>query len=193
VQTVKKIAVPFMLVVIIALGYSIWVFQTQIADAQKQVDILRNQLTYYENFTDKIQTSIRNLESQLQDLENPMYNVTIVNIASGPWFVPVGVAMFKDFNVTIKNVGNRDVGGLTFKFNILSDGVIWNSTGYDVVMTSPEQLGILHVQESMIVRAEIHSSLAVSFAEKTFVVTVMLDDIVLDEGSSPLSAGFPAA
>jgi hypothetical protein len=192
VQTVKKIAVPFMLVVIIALGYSIWVFQAQIAVAQKQVVDLRNQLTYYENSTDEIQTSIRNLESQLQGLENPIYNVTIENISSGPWFVPVGVAMFKDFNVTIKNVGNRDVGGLTFEFNILSDGVVWNSTGYDVSMTSPEQLGILHVQDSIIVRAEIHSSLAVSFAEKTFVVTVVLDDIVLDEGSLPLSAGFGA-
>jgi hypothetical protein len=192
VQAVNKIVFPFMLVIIIALGYSIWVFQAQIAVAQKQVVDLRNQLTYYENSTDEIQTSIRNLESQLQGLENPIYNVTIENISSGPWFVPVGVAMFKDFNVTIKNVGNRDVGGLTFEFNILSDGVVWNSTGYDVSMTSPEQLGILHVQDSIIVRAEIHSSLAVSFAEKTFVVTVVLDDIVLDEGSLPLSAGFGA-
>jgi hypothetical protein len=189
---VKKIMVPFMLIIVIALGYSIWVFQTQIADAQKQVVDLRNQVTYYENFTDKIQTSIRNLESQLQNLENPIYNVTIVNISSGPWFVPVGVAMFKDFNVTIKNVGNKDVGGLTFAFNILSDGVVWNNTGYDVGMTSPEQLGILHVQDSIIVRAEIQSSLAVSFAEKTFAVTVMLDNTVLDEGSLPLSAGFGA-
>jgi len=117
--------------------------------------------------------------------------VTIENITSEPWYVPVGVAMFKDFSVTVKNVGVRDVEGLTFKFEVLSNGTVWDNQNYEVDMTSPQQFGVLHVQESKVVVAEIRSSLDVSFAGKSFVVTIMLDKTVLDVQTVPLSAGFP--
>lgn len=187
----KKI-IPFLLLIaILTLAYSLWIFQTQIADAQKQAVDLQNQLTYYENSTNTLQTHVSNLESQFRDLQNPICNVTIESVTSEPWFVPVGMAMFKELYVTVKNVGVRDVGGLTFVFKILANDTVWDSEYYEVGMTAPDQLGVLHVQESTIIRAEIRSSIGVSFAGKTFVVTVMLDKTVLDERTLPLSAGFP--
>ena len=187
-----KEIVPFLLIIIIiALVSSIWVIQTKINYAQKQSVDLQNQLTYYENSTNTLQTKVSNLKTQIHELQNPIYNVTIENITSEPWYVPVGVAMFKDFSITIKNVGVRDVEGLTFKFEVLSNGTVWDNQNYEVGMTSPQQFGVLHVQESKVVVAEIRSSLDVSFAGKSFVVMVMLDKTVLDVQTVTLSAGFP--
>ena len=186
-----KEIVPFLLIIIIiALVSSIWVIQTKINDAQKQSIDLQNQLTFYENSTNALHTKVSNLETQIHELQNPIYNVTIESVTSEPWYVPVGVAMFKDFSITVKNVGVRDVEGLTFKFEVLSNGTVWDNPNYEVGMTSPEQFGVLHVQESKVVGAGIRSSLAVSFAGTSFVVTVMLDKTVLDVQSVPLSAGF---
>jgi hypothetical protein len=186
----KEIAQFLLLIVIVALAYSMWNFQVQTTEAQKQTTDLQNQLTDYENSTHTLQTQVNDLEAQLLGLQNPTFNVTIEDISSEPWFVPVGVAMFKEISVTIRNVGVRDVGGLTFEFKILANGTVWDSGSYEVGMAAPDQLGVLHVQESAVIKAEIRSSLGVSFAGKTFVVTVMLDKTVLDEGTLPLSAGF---
>ncbi len=188
----RKEIVPILLIIIITvLVSSIWVIQTKINDAQKQSVDLQNQLTYYENSTNMLQTKVSNLETQIHELQNPIYNVTIENITSEPWYVPVGVAMFKDFSITIKNVGVRDVEGLTFKFEVLSNGTVWDNQNYEVGMTSPQQFGVLHVQESKVIGAGIRSSLDVSFAEKSLVVTVMLDKTVLNIRAVPLSSGFP--
>ncbi|MGE5638359.1 MAG: hypothetical protein ACM3WQ_06600 [Chloroflexota bacterium] len=188
----KEIAPIFLLIIIFALAYFMWNFQVQTIEAQKQTTDLQNQLTYYENSSRTLQTQVNDLEAQLHDLQNPMYNVTIENISSDPWYVPVGVAMFKQISATIKNVGVRDVGGLTFEGKILANGTVWNNEYYQVVMgTSPNQIGVLHVGESIVVEAEIRSSLGVSFAGKTFAITVMFDGTVLSEGALSLSAGFP--
>ena len=136
-----KEIVPFLLIIIIIASVSsIWVIQTKINYAQKQSVDLQNQLTYYENSTNTLQTKVSNLETQIHELQNPIYNVTIENITSEPWYVPVGVAMFKDFSITIKSVGVRDVEGLTFKFEVRSNGTVWDNQNYEVGMTHPSSL-----------------------------------------------------
>ena len=182
----RKGLILLLIISVIAMASSIWIFQAQIADAQKQTLDLQNQLAYYENSTNTLQTQVGNLEAQLFDLQNPMYNVTIESITSTPWGYPAGMAMDKTVSITVKNVGVRDVGGLTFEFNILENGTVWDSQYYDIWMLSPDQLGVLHVQESTVIKAEIMSSVGVSFAGKTFVVRMMLDNTVMDESTLPL-------
>lgn len=179
-----------LLIILIVLAYSICNFQTQMTDAQKQAVDLQNELTFYENSTNTLQQRVNNLEAQLHDLQNPMYNVTIENISSTGWYVPGGVAVEDSFFITVKNTGVRDVGGLTFEFKILDNGTVWDSQVYEVDMIAPQQLGVLHVQESAVITARIMSSVGVSFGGKTFVVTVMLDKTVLDERTLTLSGGY---
>ena len=189
----KEIAAILLSIAIVALVYSMWLFQNQTSDAQKQTVDLQNQLSYYENSTNTLQTHVSNLVAQFHELQNPIYNVTIESVISEPWWNPVGITMLKEFSITVKNIGVDDVGGLTFEFKILADGNVWDSQNYRIVMTAPEQLGVLHVQEYTVIKAEIHSGIGVSFAGKSVVITLMLDETVLDESTVPLSAGYPEA
>jgi len=185
----KEIVLFLPLIVMIALVYSIWSFQVQITEAQKQTLGLQNQLAYYENSINTLQTRVSNLESQLHDLQNPIYNATIANVSSTPWTPIVGVAMDKLIYITVKNIGVRDIGGFTVEFKTLSDG---NATDCcEISMIEPEQIGVLHVQESIVLTAQALSNVDASFAGKSLVITLMLDKTVLDERTLPLSAGFP--
>jgi hypothetical protein len=182
----RKEIVPFLLlIVIVALVYSIWLFQNQTINAQKQTVDLQNQLAYYENLTDTLETRVSNLESQLRDLQNPIYNVTIATVSSTPWSPLVGVTMDKLIYITVKNIGVRDIGGFTIEFKTLSDGNV--SDCCEISMIEPEQVGVLHVQESIVLTAQALSNVGVSFAGKSVVITLMLDKAVLDERTMPLS------
>ena len=165
----RKEILPFLLllIVIIALACSIGYFQKQIDDARKQ--------------------SI-NLEAQLSDLQNPTYNVTIANVSSTSWGNPVGMALDKSFYITIKNNGDRDVGGLITEFKILADGNVTNNDDFEVILSSPSQFGVLHVQESKVISVWILTSYDVSRAGKSLAVTLMLDEVVLDECELSLAA-----
>ncbi len=187
----RKAIVPVLLTVAIAaLAFSTWFFQGQTTDAQKQVADLQNQLISYENSTSTLQTQVDSLETQLHDLQNQTHNVRIENVTSSQWGNLVGLAVDQSFFIAVKNIGVRDVGGLVFEFKILVNGTVWDSPDYEVGMISPEQFGVLHVQESRVVRAELVSHVGVSFAGKTLAITVTWDNTVLDEKMVPLSSGY---
>jgi len=180
----KGIVTFLLLIVIFSLVYLVWLFQTQITDAQKQTLSLQNQLAEYENSTDTLQTRVSNLEAQLRELQNPIlstYNVTIVYVSSTPWTPVVGVTMGKRIYITIKNVGVSDIGGLTIDFKTHPD----NSCKISLV--EPEQIGVLHVQESIVLTADAFGNVGVEFSGSSLVVSLMLDETVLDERTVPLS------
>jgi hypothetical protein len=159
---------PFiiLLIVIIALVCSIWSFQRQIDDARERAS---------------------NLEAQLSDLQNPIYNVTITNVTSTNWYFPAGMAYSKGFGITIKNLGDRDVGGLTIEFKILANGNVTDNDDFSVSLYSPKQLGVLHIQESRVIEVDVLTNFSVSRAGKSLVVTLMLDGVVMDECELPLA------
>jgi hypothetical protein len=178
----KKVFLFFLLLIVtVALVYSIWSFQRQLNDAQKLTVDLQNQLAYYENGTGTLQTQVESLEARLNELKNPIYNVTITDVSSSGWVNPVGMALSKQFYITIKNIGDRDVGGLTTEFKILADGNVTDNDDFEITIMSPMQLGVLHIQESMVITVDVLSSYYVSFVGKSLVVTLMLDKSVLDE------------
>ena len=179
----KGIVTFLLLIVIFSLVYPVWLFQTQITDAQKQTLSLQNQLAEYENSTDTLQTRVSNLEAQLRDLQNqasPTYNVTITGVTSTPWVPLVCLSLEMGITIIIKNTGIRDVGGITVEFKPPSD----NSC--KISLTEPEQIGVLHVQESIVLTAQAFTIVGTSFAGKSFVIKVMLDETVLDEHTVPL-------
>jgi hypothetical protein len=161
-SVMRKEMFPFflLLIVIIVLVCSIWSFQRQIDDARERAS---------------------NLEAQLSDLQNPTYNVTITNVTSTNWYFPAGMAYSKRFDITIKNIGDRDFGGLTIEFKILTNGNVTENEDFSVSLVSPKQLGVLHVQESTAIGVGVLTNFSVSRAGKSLVVTLMLDGVVMDE------------
>lgn len=138
-------------------------------------------IVYFQKQTDNAREHASNLESQLNNLQNPTYNVTIANVSAGSWGNPVGMALGKQFYFTIRNNGETDIGGLMTEFVILDNGNVSNSDEFEVRMYSPEQFGIIHAHESTVISVDVMTSYSVSRAGKSLVVTLMLDTIVLDE------------
>jgi cell division protein FtsL len=177
---VRKIFLFSMLLIVIStLVYSIWIFQRQLVDSQDQIFDLQEQIKYYENLTDTIQTQVSTLEAKLHDLQNPKYNVTITNVSSTSWMNLVGVTSSKEFYITIKNLGDRDIGGLTTDLKILTNGKVADQDGFDVYLASPI-LGVLNPQESKVITVWVDTGYSVSTSGKSIAFTLMLDKTVLD-------------
>jgi len=186
----EKILSSLLLIAIAALAYTAIFFQTALHDAQNQITDGEKQLEHYKNSTSSIQKEVDILINQLTNLKNPVYNVTIESITSTGWGTLVGLEVDNGFYITIKNTGIKDVGGLTFKFNVLDNGTIWESQAFSVGLISPLQLGVLHVQESAVIVARLESHVGVSFGGKALQVIVMYDETVLDECSIVLERGY---
>jgi hypothetical protein len=187
----NKIVPALLLIAIITLASSLVFFQTELNAAQNQASNLEGQLEQNQKSTGSMQKEVDNLGAQLYSLQNPIYNVTIENITQTGWMALVCVTVEDGFYVTIKNTGVRDVGGLTFEFNILdSNGSVWNSTDYGLNFMGPEQLGVLHVQESVVIQASLTCQIGVSFEGKSLQVIVLYDETVLDQTVFALERGF---
>jgi hypothetical protein len=186
----NKFIPALLLIIIVALACTLMLFQTDLNKTQNEANDLEKELVALENSTSTNQKAVDGLKNQLFTLQNPVYNVTIENITSTGWGVLGGVTVDNSFQITLKNTGVKDVGGLTFKFNILNNDTVWESQDYSVSLISPMQLGVLHVQESTVVTAQILSHVGVSFEGKIFQVTVLYDETVLDECTVILDKGY---
>ena len=118
------------------------------------------------------------LEAKLYDLQNPKYNVTITNVSSTPWMNLVGVTLSKEFYITINNLGDRDIGGLTVDFKILTNGKVADQDGFNVWLNS-QLLGVINPQESKVISVGVDTGYSVSTSGKSVLVTLMLDTTVL--------------
>jgi hypothetical protein len=218
----KKILFASLLIVTVVLAFSAWLLQKQMVDAQTQTNEAQSQLTnnqnladqtmYYgnlseslqsqlnssqtqisnlQNLTDKLQNQINNLQTQLNNSQAPAYNVTVTAITWGSWTNPVGVGFAKTFNVTIKNVGTANIGGITSAFKIVTEGRDV-SDKFEISIYEPQQMGVLHIQESGTITAIVTTALnvPVDLSKSDFVATIMLDEVVLDESTAPLGTFF---
>jgi hypothetical protein len=176
--TSKKIIAFFIVITTIGLVFLALFLGNQMGEAQKKVGDVQSQVGFNENMTDTLKT------------QAPEYNVKIENITSDAWSCLGGVSMTKDFFITVKNNGGRDIEGLTFEIKLLVDGNVWESQQYEIKTFPLRQLGILHVQESTTISARIWSNVLVSFEGKTFDVSIMLDKTVLDERTLTMERGF---
>ena len=76
----QKLVQFLLIIAIITLALSTMFFQTKLTDSQKQTTNLQNQLTDIKNSTITNQKQVDDLKTQLNSLQNPVYNVTIENI-----------------------------------------------------------------------------------------------------------------
>jgi len=149
-------------------------------EAQKKVRDLQNQIAYYENMTDTLQTQASNLEAQIYRLQNPIDNVTFTAISVGPWYAGAYAPPpnSKDINITLQNLGTRNIGGMTLDFKV--EG---NTTNIDLYISVSGLLGVLHVQESKNVRVGLTTPTVdrtQALSNCSLTITLMLDKNVLD-------------
>ena len=122
-----------------------------------------------------------NLQIQINRLlEEKEYNLTIKNMAIGSWENLGGLNYVRFFNVTIQNDGPGNVGGVTLAFKITGNQT---NIQYELMWIEPDQMGVLHAGESKLIRIYQSESLdnIGKFSGCTFVATLMLDNLILDE------------
>ena len=122
-----------------------------------------------------------NIQIQMNRLlEEKEYNLTIKNVAIGSWENLGGLNYVRFFNVTIQNDGPANVGGVTLAFKITGNQT---NIQYELMWIEPDQMGVLHAGESKLIRIYQSESLdnIGKFSGCTFVATLMLDNLILDE------------
>jgi hypothetical protein len=133
-------------------------------------------------------------------LSQPANQTYVVKIAEFKWTSnwengPVGLACGRSFNVTLHNLGTRDIEGLTVEVKLLANNSeIWAETGFyglGIIGQTAEfgsfdgQLRAGEIRELRGAVTTRWDILDQASGERTDKIMVMLDDIVLDELSLP--------
>lgn len=163
--TLKKVVTFLLIAVVIVLAFSALSLGSQMSEAQNKVSDLQNQVAYYEN------------------IMHAPANVTFTNISIGNWYHQEKYGpppYYKAINLTLQNLGARSIGGLTLAFKVKGPINI-NEFG---IYVSTWQLGILHVQEQkslVVTLVPYNADGKYALSQSNFTITLMLDDLVLDE------------
>jgi hypothetical protein len=128
--------------------------------------------------------------------ENQTCNVRIADFkwTSKLEFGPVFPRMGRGFNITLQNMGNMDVEGISVDIKLLANNTteIWSETGFygpGKIGDTPYPNGFdgkLNASEIRELRGGFHTSLtdleqAHDWGPKTYLVTVMMNNTVSDE------------
>ena len=138
--------------------------------------------------------------SQTQNqVENQTYDVKIADFKwTSNWGPgPVGVLWGRSFNITLQNMGNRDVEGLSVDIKLLANNTEISSMtglyGPGIIGYTAEYNGFdgkLNASETRELRGGFMTGLdkleqARDWGEKSFTVRVMMSDTILDELKLP--------
>ena len=181
----KKI-IPLLIVPIVVLSIVSGLLFNQLLVVQTENSELRTEVSDVNARLEGKQTVGLQLESQLNELENQLRNVTnLVRITDfrfeGFAFPPVTATTYcSDYIVTVENFGINDVENLTVVFDgDYFDGYQYHAK-YGFNPDGPYKwsldVGTVKVRESKTVH-EVH----VIPEDSTFVIQLMLNDTVLDE------------
>jgi len=136
--------------------------------------------TFDKNVEDSEDNGVQVNETQNED-SNQTINVKIVSFKLGGWGTPAGVAAIAGFNVTIQNLEDKDVDGLTFEAKMLDA----NGSKLQAEVNFERFDGVLHAREAQTLRGEIISDWRIVFANAagpyTIMGYVMLGNETLDE------------
>jgi len=176
-----KVITFSLIIVTLVLAFSALFLGSQMVEAQKKVRDLKNQITYYENVTDTLQNQASSLEAQINGLQNPIDNVTLTIVSIGPWLTEAYTPppYTKYINLTLQNVGTRNIGGITLDFKV--EGNTTNIDQFSINVNSNQ--GILHVLESKNMTVQLTASTkdrTQALEDCKLVIKLMLDKEVLD-------------
>jgi opacity protein-like surface antigen len=187
----KRKALAFILIVVFAVSAAAWLVYTKVSELQNQISELQAQ-------NDELQDQIGELQNQntaLQDKLDKIYEgpVQITEFKLiGRWNAPGGVLAAIGFNLTIHNLENRDVNGLTVEVRVLNANgseiqakTMWD-LGPGIYETDPFDVGVLHAEEVRTLTGGIWSDWntldnAWTLGPITAVATIKLGNAALDE------------
>ncbi len=119
------------------------------------------------------------LQEQITNQLNSNFNVKIINLTLGSGGQASGLSFWQEIIIEIQNNGPSPVGGITLDYDITKNYTIF----YDFSWLKPTQMGVIHVGESKLIWIRLETNIyeLKSLAGKDLVVTLMLDNQVLDE------------
>ena len=134
----------------------------------------------------ELQVQNRELQERINNqLQKMDYRVNISDVVIEKGGIPVYPLYWMIVEITIKNVGLYDVGGVTLTYKIEAN----QSIDYSLWWLGPEQVGVIHVGESKLIRLQIETKFfeLVKFSGQKLIITLMLDNRILDEKTIVLS------
>jgi predicted PurR-regulated permease PerM len=179
----RKTVLSVLLIAIIALALASWVVHNQISELQNQIDKLQAQ-------NSELQDQNSELQNQLIELEN-MINITRdVKITNFEWlggYHSLGqVNLFQNFKVTIENMGNNNVSGLTLSVKLLM--AVYTKAEIDEYTT---QIDIIRAGQIVEIYGDVSVGVIGSYAHTAVgVVTLTLGDVLLDHWTRNLQGSF---
>jgi uncharacterized membrane protein (DUF106 family) len=197
----KKIALSTVLIAIIAVALATWFVHNQISDLQNQIDKLQTQNKELQDQTSELEDQIDTLQAQnseLQDKNSELQNQLIelenmidiardVKITDFEWiggYHSLGqVNLFQNFKVTIENMGNNNVSGLTLSVKLLS-----GTTKIDEYTT---QINITRAGQIVEIYGIVSVGVIGGYAHTAVgVTTLTLGDVLLDQWTRNLEGSF---
>ena len=193
----RKIATSVVIIVVVVVSIAAWFVNNQIGELQIQNSDLQKQVN-------ELQDQNRALQEQLRELENSIEGVRILAFewtdSGGPG--PGGTAWSRNFNITLQNLGNSAVEGLSVDVKLLvngnalvsetglySPGIIGHGAqygGYDGKLNASETRELRGCFLSGLYSLE-EAHVWDQGGQKAFSIRVMMNDTIMDELTLPLT------
>jgi regulator of replication initiation timing len=178
----KRKALAIVLITVIAVSVATLLLHNQISDLQNQISELQEQ-------NEELQEQNSELQDQLIELENMIDIVRDVKITDFEWiggYHHLGqVNLFQNFKVTIENMGNNTVSGLTLSVKLLS---VRTKAEVDEYTT---QINITRAGQIVEISGFVSVGVIGSYAHTAVgVVTLSLGDVLLDHWTRNLEGSF---
>lgn len=185
----KRKALAFILIIFIALSIATWFVHSQISDLQNQNSNLQNQINELQDQNRDLQDQNSELQDQLIELENMIDNTRDVKITAFQWigdYHHLGqVNLFQNFKVTIQNMGDNNVSGLTLSVELFS---VATNTRIDGYTTQISTIGAGQIVE---ISGAVSVGVIGSYASTAVgVITLTLGDVLSDRWTRNLQGSF---
>lgn len=178
---VMKKVVVFLVIMLVLLSVVSGYFFFENRNLNDQINGLRSEVGEYQIQMNQYETQTTELENRIDELENPVYDVKITSLSVIENInTPVGVALFFDTYITIRNNGNTAVTGLTIFLKRIGEGGTYGDyllgEGYALLDT-------IQPGEEQEIRAQIETNLGLAWKVKpiTHLATLRLGTLIVDE------------
>jgi type II secretory pathway pseudopilin PulG len=184
-----KIISSIALITIIALAVASGFSYYQISIQQNQISELQNQNNELQDQISEFQDQNGELQNQLIELENVIDMVRDVKITGFEWvggYQSLGqMALYQNFKVTIKNMGDNNASGLTLSVKLLSVGTKATISEYT------SKIGFTRAGEIVEIQSWVSVGKIGSYAHSAMgVITLTSGDVLLDQWTRNLEGSF---
>jgi chaperonin cofactor prefoldin len=184
----KKIAASAVIILIVIVSIATWLVNNQISGLQSQNSDLQEQIDELQDQINSLKDQNSELQSQLNELENinAAHDVKITAFAWVGGYSSLGqVNLFQSYRVTIKNMGNNNVSGLTLYVELLSVGTDRTIGDYT------SQIDFIHAGEIVEIGGLVSVGRIGSYAHTAVgVITLTVGDVLLDRWTRNLEGSF---